>query len=235
MKTLLVNGCSFGHCWSPSDKFVASLDCDNTVNISKPGTSFQRTCRSTVEWIAQNGNPARVMIPITFAHRWEMPIGPGEQFDKIDGNWIPLQSTHAMSSNQYSEIELKNNHDEIKKLSDLYYGLIPNVIGYWDKIFTEIITISAFLEQRKIPYLMWDMCNEFDESLLIDHPHVKKTQLIKKNKMIMNIFSFCGNKYMWRHKGGDEKDFFNEHHGSNEYNGLEDYILQYMNDNLLLE
>mgnify|MGYP000294572878 CR=1 FL=1 len=57
MKTILLNGCSFAERWEPSDKFVSSFGCDNLINLGKSGTSFQRTCRSTVEWVAQNGNP----------------------------------------------------------------------------------------------------------------------------------------------------------------------------------
>ena len=89
MKTLLLNGCSFGECWTPTNNFIKSLGCEEAVNISKIATSFQRTCRSTVEWIAQNGNPEFVMIPITFAHRWELAISKTE--DPIDGSWFSLQ------------------------------------------------------------------------------------------------------------------------------------------------
>ena len=62
MKTLLLNGCSFGHRWHPSKEFVNALGCDQTENISKVATSFQRTCRSTIEWIAINGNPSFVVV-----------------------------------------------------------------------------------------------------------------------------------------------------------------------------
>ena len=60
MKTLLLNGCSFTHRWNPSKKFVRELGCDRVENISKVSTSFQRTCRTTIEWIAINGNPSEL-------------------------------------------------------------------------------------------------------------------------------------------------------------------------------
>ena len=88
MKKLLINGCSFGYVWSPTKKFLNALGCDSIVNISKHATSFQRTFRSTVEWIAQNDNPDFVIIPITFAHRWELGIAEKEE-DEIDGVWFP--------------------------------------------------------------------------------------------------------------------------------------------------
>lgn len=45
MKTLLVNGCSFGEIWNPSEFFTESIGCDTVVNISKVGTSFQRSTK----------------------------------------------------------------------------------------------------------------------------------------------------------------------------------------------
>ena len=235
MNTLLINGCSFGHIWEPTANFVEQTKCDEVKNISKPGTSFQRTLRTTIEWVAQNGDPSMVVIPITFAHRWELPIYDNEKFGPIDGIWMPLQTNTAMENDRYMKIQLGSEKDNIKKIIDLYYGLISNTVGYWDKMFTEIISLCAFLEQRKIPYLMWDMCNDFDESLLLKHSFVQKSQLIKQNKKVINIFSFCGNKYMWRLKERNIGEPFNQHWGSEEYEGLESYILQYIHNNQILQ
>ena len=98
MKKLLINGCSFGQVWVPDDKFSQEIGCDTVVNISRPGTGFQRTVRTTIEWVAQNGNPSMVIIPITFSHRWEMPIHDSEKFDNLDGIWMPLQTNSAMDN-----------------------------------------------------------------------------------------------------------------------------------------
>ena len=68
--TLLINGCSFARVWNVSENFKNKLNCTKIVNIGKDGTSFPRTLRSTVEWVAQNGNPEFAVILITYAHRW---------------------------------------------------------------------------------------------------------------------------------------------------------------------
>lgn len=235
MKTLLINGCSFGHIWKPNNDFVNSLGCDRVENISRPGSGFQRTVRTTIEWVAQHGDPGMVIIPITYAHRWEMPIVEDEKVDSLDGIWMPLQASKVMESDQSGKINLVNNKEKIMRINDLYYGLISNTVGYWDKIFTEIICLSAFLEKHKIPYVMFDMCNDFDEHLLIDHPFVQKAQMIKQNKNIMNIFSFCGNKYMWRTLQKPRPDSFNQHHSPREYKALELYVIQYITDNRVLQ
>jgi len=232
MKTLVINGCSFGQVWNPSMEFLQELGCDVVVNLSKPGTSFQRTCRSTVEWVAQHGSPDFVMIPITYAHRWELPAGDGTKFDNIDGNWIPVQTPKAMQGNKSAEIRQKYGQNKLHELSRLYYELIPFTTGYWDKLFMEIVLLCDFLQQRNIPYLMWDMCNDFDPKILIDHPHIQKAKIIQKNRRVIDIFSFCGNKHMWRSKGAPHDEDFNQHHLPQEYRILEKYLVNYIDERL---
>ena len=71
-----------------AENFKNKLNCTKIVNIGKDGTSFPRTLRSTVEWVAQNGNPKFAVILITYAHRWEMAIAKKE--DELDGTWHPV-------------------------------------------------------------------------------------------------------------------------------------------------
>lgn len=230
MKTLLINGCSFGECWKPTDEFIKDLGCDNLINLSKSGTSFQRTCRSTIEWIAQNGNPHMVLIPITFASRWELALN--EKEDEIDGSWIPLQNSNYLRE----DYKLQDTSlDEVKRLVDLYYGIIPTIKTYWDKMFMDIITFSAFLEKHRIDYLMWDMANGFDkEHLNIYREPYKafhKLKLIEQNQRIINIWKFCGNRYMRGTMTEDLKQKtpeFTYHHGPEQYKELEKYLLGYL-------
>ena len=230
MKTILLNGCSFAELWEPSDKFIGSLGCDDLINLGKSGTSFQRTCRSTVEWIAQNGNPDFVLIPITFAHRWELALNQDE--DDIDGSWVPLQNSNFLSD----DYKLQDSSiDDVKKLVDQYYKIIPTMKTYWDKMFTEIITFSAFLEKQKINYLMWDMCNGFDKEhlniYLKPYKAFRKIDLISQNHRIIDIWSFCGNRYMRDTMQDDVKSKtpeFAHHHAPEQHRHLEDYIMEHL-------
>ena len=236
MKKLLINGCSFGYVWSPTKKFLNALGCDSIVNISKHATSFQRTFRSTVEWIAQNDNADFVIIPITFAHRWELGIAEKEE-DEIDGVWFPLQMADVMPED-LNTLERKINptvqHEKLKELLRLYYGTVPDIRTYWDKLFTEIITLSSFLKDRRIPHLMFDMCNDFDRSLVQKWSGFNKTTLIEQNKNIVDIFNFCGNKYMWQSKV-DREGHFNVHHKPEQYLHLEAFIEQYISQNNIIQ
>jgi hypothetical protein len=230
MKTLLLNGCSFGVCWTPSKDFLSNISCDQTVNLSKAGTCFQRTYRSTIEWIAQNGNPEMVMIPITFSHRWELALNKNE--DDIDGSWIPLQNSVYLSD----EYDLQDvSITDVKKLMDDYYKIIPTIKTYWDRMFADIIMMSGFLEHLEVPYLMWDMCNGFDKSQIKGYKGFQKIDLIAKNKRIIDIWKFCGNRFMRETMPRairDKTPEFAFHHASEQYKELENYLLSYISENL---
>jgi len=226
MKKLLLNGCSFGECWRPTGEFITGLGCDETVNISKIATSFQRTCRSTVEWVAQNGNPFFVIIPITFAHRWELAIKQHD--DQLDGAWFPLQRKEFLDEYQnelYNDLDV----DKLKKMLDLYYGSIPTIKTFWDKLFTEIIMLSSFLHAKGIKHLFFDMCNNFDKKHIKGYKGFEKLNLINENPNVIDIFSFCGNKHMYNTLSSDSNIDFNIHHAPEQYKHLEKYLLDYIN------
>ena len=225
MKTLLINGCSFGECWTPSDNFVKKLGCDNVTNISKVATGFQRTCRTTVEWISQNDNPTFVIIPITFSHRWELAVSNEE--DDLDGSWFPIQRKELIDDIKV-DLSTDVSMNKLKQLVDLYYGCIPTIKTYWDKLFTEIILLASFLENRKVKYLFFDMCNEFDKKHIKGYKGFNKLKMIKENKNIIDIFGFCGNRYMWTTMKNKEQTDFNIHHAPEQYLELEKYILDYV-------
>jgi hypothetical protein len=226
MKKLLFNGCSFVQFWNLSDEFVQSVGCEEVVNLGKSGTSFSRTIRSTIEWISQNDLPNFVMIPITFAHRWELALNKDE--DKIDGSWIPLQNKNFLQD----EFNLQDSSiEDIKKLVDDYYKIIPTIKTYWDRMFTDIIMFAGFLESKKIPYLMYDMCNGFDKSHIKGYKGFNKIKLIEQNNNIIDIWSFCGNRFMRNTMEENVKKATPEyayHHGPEQHRHLEKYLIEYI-------
>ena len=226
MKTILLNGCSFAEFWKPSDKFISSLGGDNLINLGKAGTSFQRTCRSTIEWVAQNVKPDFVLIPITFSQRWELALNLDE--DQIDGSWVPLQNSNLLADRYKIQ---DSSIDDVKKLVDQYYKIIPTIKTYWDKMFTDIITFSAFLEKQKINYLMWDMCNGFDKGHIKGYKGFSKIELIEKNKRVIDIWKFCGNRYMrdtMEEEIKSKTPEFVHHHDAPQYRELEKYLIKYI-------
>jgi hypothetical protein len=179
-----------------------------------------------VEWIAQNGNPSFVVIPITFAHRWELAISKTE--DLIDGAWFPLQRKELIDAHK-NALRSDVDVDKLKNMLDLYYGSIPTINTHWDKIFTEIIMLSSFLEQKNIKYLFFDMCNQFDKKHIKGYKGFDKVKLIESNKNIVDLFNFCGNRYMCNSIDDNNNVDVNTHHAPEQYKHLENYLLTYIN------
>ena len=225
MSTLLINGCSFARCWNPSEEFIKSLSCDQVINLGKDGGSLQRVVRTTVEWIAQNGPPAMVIIPIPLASRWELSIAKNE--DDIDGTWYPMQLKEYLDEKKISTLV---DFKKLEKLTELYHGSIPDIRTYWDSCVTDLILLSSFLEQTKIDYLIFDMCNNFEMRHLKRYKGFEKIKLINNNKKIIDLFGFCGNKYMYDTIKDKDKNKINplmHHHLNKEYKELENYLLNY--------
>jgi hypothetical protein len=227
VSTLLINGCSFARIWKPEDSFVKSLGCDIAVNIGKDGTSLPRTVRSTIEWIAQNGDPTFVLIPITLCTRWELSIARKD--DVLDGTWYPMQIREYLQKDKIStDVDFKR----LEELSDLYYASIPNIRTYYDRAFTDMIALCGFLDSRKVDYLMFDICNNFTTDHLIGYQGFEKIKFLNQNKKIIDIFNFCGNHFMWESLQDSEKksntDPYMHHHDLEQYQLLEKYLLSYL-------
>ena len=90
---------------------------------------------------------------------------------------------------------------------------------------------TAFLDNAGIDYLMFDMCNEFDKRHIKGYKGFDKLKLIESNKKVIDIFTFCGNKFMWDSmKDEDKKDNpdWNIHHAPKQYVELEKYLLKHI-------
>jgi len=224
--TLLINGCSFAEVWPVSNQFASTLGCSHIKNLGKRGTSFSRTIRTTIEWVAQNGNPTMVVIPITLSHRSELSIAKKD--NELEGTWFPIQRKELIDDTQINEIV---NPAMVKNYIDNYYGIIPDIRTHWDLIFTQIISLCSFLDSKKIKYLMFDMCNDFKKSHIENFKSFSKIKFIESNQNIIDIFSFCGNRYMWNTMNESAKSKTNEllhHHDAEQYKCLEQKLLDYI-------
>ena len=229
--TLLINGCSCARVWNASKNFQEKLNCSSTVNIGKDGTSFARTLRSTIEWVAQNGNPKFAVIPITYAHRWEMAIAKRD--DPLDGTWHPVLEEPNLGLDKIDLGMVPEN--KYKELVSHYHGCVPNIRNYWDKMFTDIILLASFFESRNIKYIMFDMMNNFERKHMRGYKAITKLKLIENNKNIIDLFDFCGNYFMFNKLPENRRknvDPYLWHHQNHEYEHLENYIITYLNPRL---
>ena len=77
---------------------------------------------------------------------------------------------------------------------------------------------------------MFDMCNDFSMHHLAGYKGFEKINFIKENKKIIDLFSFCGNRFMWNSMNKENKkeiDPLMHHHKDHEYQQLEKYLLDY--------
>ena len=69
------------------------------------------------------------------------------------------------------------------------------------------------------------MCNEFDKKHIKGYKGFDKVKLIESNKNIVDLFNFCGNRYMWDSLDDNDNVDSNTHHAPEQYIHLENYLL----------
>lgn len=228
MKPLVISGCSFVECWHPTQSFVDALGCDSAVNLGRVGGSNQRSFRTVIEWIAQNGDPGFVIVPITYITRFEMAISNRE--DPIDGAWFPIQRYELIEQNQDKILGFIDQR-RLKDLIDLTYAVTPDTRTYWDRLFTEMIMFAGFLRSRSIPYLMFDMVNAFDPADIKIYQATEKVRLLEQDPRIIDLWKFVGNRYMWETMSEKQQsgvDPLHHHHSDPQYAELERYLVSYI-------
>jgi hypothetical protein len=222
--TCLINGCSFSAAWKPDSDFLKHFSQTDFLNISKTGASFKRSARTTMEWVAQNGKPGLVILPITYAHRFEMAVSNTD--DALDGAWFPMQRSELIDQNKIHD---SISAEKLKTMLDLYYGSVADVRHFWETLFSDIITLSAWLEKQNIPYIMFDMCNDFSKEHIQNLKGIARLKYIYQNENIIDLFSFCGNKIMWEsldEKTRSKVDSIAYHHANKQFRVLENNIIK---------
>lgn len=169
MAVNLLNGCSYGKQWLTFDG----------VNLSQLGNSMHGIIRTTMEWVAVNGKPDAVLVPITFMHRYEFA------FDLADDK--PIYGPYR---NINSDETLRDDWQRlICRLNSEY--------DVYDKLLVSLIGFTGWLESQNINYLMWNQCNRFSEWNYDEFQACEKRKWVLDNPNIIDLYSFCGNQYMY--------------------------------------
>jgi hypothetical protein len=217
-KTLLLNGCSYTHGWNPDQWFEGH----SIVNLAMCGGSNRRAMRTTVEWISEHGNPDYVILPLTYPERRECIFSDSPDYVAVNIGYFK----HTNATLEKSALTFWSYEDSFQAV---------------DNLFTDIIMFSAFLSSRGIPHMMFDMCNNWEESLKnLDQTRLaSKIQEIKNNPNIIDFFHFCGNLYL--HKNNASFDSVTElknnphpqprgiHYNKSDYHILEQYLDSFKN------
>jgi hypothetical protein len=213
VKTLLISGCSYGIVYSEIEPELKDIfEVDRIVNLSSAGASPDRQIRVVIEWIAQNGKPDMVIMPVSHYNRFDLPIAK---------NFDPLHNLHLKASWQWkiNEDAVDTNTVSIDTLKTfMKTGAMVYQIEHTehDKLFVKLITFQAYLELNKIRHLIFDTGNYYEkqwmEYLSIDdennsgyQPGMKKRDLIENSPGIYRLLSFCSNVWMYEQLTEDEK------------------------------
>ena len=213
MKTLLIAGCSYGMVYSEIESELKEIfDVDKVVNLSLVGSSPDRQIRVVIEWIAQNGKPDMVIMPVSHPNRFDLPIA--KEFD-------PLHNLHARAS-WSNNIVLDGLNDDIDK--DTFNKFLKTGAMIYqiqhpshDYLFVKLITFQAYLEMNKIRHLIFDTGNYYEKMwmkyLSIDEknnsgyqPGMRKRDLIENCPGIYKFFSFCSNVWMYEQMTEEQKN-----------------------------
>jgi hypothetical protein len=209
MKTLLISGGSYDLVYSEMVEELKNLfSVDEVINLSSAGTSPDRQIRVVIEWIAQNGNPDTVIMPVSHYNRFDLPIA-----DKFDN----LHNLHHKAHWTMDWIDTAVKNKTINDIIDIdtlktfiKTGAIVNQIEHTvhDYLFVKLLTFQAYLQQNKIRHLIFDTGNYYEKLwvnyLSIDdennsgyQPGMKKRDLIAGCAGIYKFFSFCSNVWMY--------------------------------------
>lgn len=214
-KTLLISGCSYGLVYSEIEEELKKIfEVDEVVNLSGSGASPDRQIRVVIEWIAQNGKPNAVIMPVSHYNRFDLPIS--KSFD-------PLHNLHHRSSwimnIEDDSINPMIDRDALKTF--LKTGSLVNTIEHTthDYLFVKLITFQSYLQMNGIRHLIFDTGNHYEQLwmkyLSIDEEHgsgyqpgMKKRDLVEKCPGIYKFFTFCSNVWMYEQLTETDKQNF---------------------------
>jgi hypothetical protein len=236
MKTILISGCSYSEIFSHvdlQDYIKQKFNVEKIVNLSRGGSSVDRQIKVAMEWLSDNPFPELVLMPLTHIERYDDSVSsefnPGMAYDEsLCVSMPPFPSEQQMNQRFPSRVDLHSVNNLLK-----YKTLVYNNTSAFNNFLTKIIAFSGWLQSKKIRHLMFNMCNKFEEQR---YSRIKKQLFLKRNKNVIDIYNFIGNKFMHDNLTDDLKNnekistlgFYCHHYGSESNKPLIDYLNSYI-------
>jgi len=197
MKTVLISGCSYGLIFndvSMQEHIKKELKVEKIINLSYAGSSVERQIKTVIEWLSNNPFPDLIIMPLTHIERYDESVSkifdPAVAYDEsLCVSMDPFTDNQAMNKQLKSRIDLQTINSLLKNKT-----LIYNHTSAFNKFISHIITFSGWLQNKKIRHLLFNMSNQFDKTKFLK---INKQIFLQENKNIIDIFSFCGNKFMY--------------------------------------
>lgn len=199
MKTILISGCSYGLVFSHhdiQDHIKETFGVDRIVNLSETGSSIKSQIQRVIEWLARTKEkPDLVLIPFTHIERYDSPLSsvpdPSTAYDvSLCVSMKPFQSDEEIM-NRFKSRVTKDVVNQLLKSMTLTY----NDVSAFNNFVTQAELFSGWLENKGIKHLFFNMGNNFTSDWR--YGDIEKKRFMYENKNIVNVFSFCGNKFMY--------------------------------------
>jgi len=221
MKTLLISGCSYGLVYSEMVEELKKLFLvDEVINLSSGGTSPDRQIRVVIEWVAQNGNPDMVIMPVSHYNRFDLPIA--KKFDNLHNLHHKAHWTLGWIDGAIKRKTINDIIDIDILKTFIKTGAMVNQIEHTvhDYLFVKLLTFQAYLQQNKIRHLIFDTGNYYEKLwmnyLSIDdennsgyQPGMRKRDLIVGCPGIYKFLSFCSNVWMYQQIADKNNHYIN--------------------------
>jgi hypothetical protein len=221
MKTILISGCSYSLVFSHheiQDHIKKTFGVDQVVNLSETGSSIKSQIQRVIEWVSVSKNkPHLVLMPFTHIERYDAPLSnvldPATGFDvSLCVSMDPFESVEGIKNRFKSRVPMDLVNQLLKTMTLTY-----NDVSAFNNFVTQAETFSGWLENRNIKHLFFNMSNNLNENKF---QNIGKKYFLNENQNIVNIFSFCGNKFMHDHAKSKINGGQYTHHHDVEQNKL---------------
>lgn len=205
-KKLIISGCSYGAVYSDIVHDLKKLfGVDEIINLSQLGGSPDRQMRSVIEWIAQNDFPDMVILPVSYAYRFDLPIA--ERFHDLHNKHFRCAWHMDLSKNYGSARPIDPTYDRDTLQTYLKIGslLHQNEYPAHDNLWSRLLTFQSYLQLNNVRHLIFDTANNYSKNIKDDQPGMEKRKLVEKCKGIYKFFTFCSNIWMYEQLTDQEK------------------------------
>jgi len=195
VKHLLINGCSYAHCWPNYKQLGIKLNVDRVVNLARPGSSNDRIIRTTFEYVNNNLDIDFIILMLSYNARYEGPWR--NNLGNEEGSWISY--TPMGISMNWQDDKINVELAPIEKYIQDKFVYDHNMTAYTEKTLINLILLTTWLDSKRINYCIFNTCDE-----IYDHPGFNsinscrnKLDLLLTNKKVIDLRKFLSNQWMY--------------------------------------
>lgn len=224
MSKLLMNGCSYGYCYSHVTDLSAKLGFTETVNLSRGGNSNDKLFRTTVNYVLENSVDF-VLLSLTGWDRAEAPWGKTNDPTRCWVDYGPYGILNHNSETQYPH-EFYDQYIQDRYRYDLD-------IRYVEKLLANIIMFAGWLDSIKMPYLIYSSCGGLFTEQEGPNTYGEKFAVISQNPRIVDLENWCSNNFLHAsdarcYEYDADRDPSSRHYLPKEHAPLTDFLYNYI-------